>query len=335
MIMNDACLHTGMERQEVPTDTGIEHQEVPTLALDDENLDMLARLHPHPLDARVVMDPVAHKYFLDGEKTFPISVTGVWASKFEKFDPEACVNKYFVGWSSSPSNKYFQLIQYLKIRAQKTDDEIKTEIMAFWNDNGNLQSNLGTHMHLQIERALNELPYEDNTPEMTMYHTFFKVEIGGRGWKPYRTEWSVFDEEAMVAGQIDSVFVDADGGLHMVDWKRCKDKLTPAMKSYRNRRGYGLCSHLLDTSYNHYCVQQNLYKYILQKNYGVHLRSMHLAQFHPNFSEYNFVAVDDMQPLAQALIAEHKPNGASPKYSEQYNLQNPENATIITLLNLL
>jgi hypothetical protein len=284
-----------------------ESSDVAQGAAPGEDLDVLARLHPHPLDVRVVMDPVAHKYFLDGEKTFPISVSGIWASKFEKFDAESCVKKFFAGWCANPSNKYYQLIQYLRIRQKKTDDEIKLEIIAFWTDNGNFQADLGTHMHLQIERFLNGAPHEGESPEMIMFHAFFEAEIQGRGWKPYRTEWSIFDEDAMVAGQIDSVFIDADGGLHMVDWKRCKEKLGPEMKSYRNRCGYGPCSHLLDTGYNHYCVQQNLYKYILKKNYGVDLLSMHLAQFHPNFGSYNFVKVEDMQPLATTLIAEHLP----------------------------
>ena len=43
-----------------------------------------------------------------------------------------------------------------------------------------------------------------------------------RGWKPYRSEWVVFNEDYQIAGSIDMVFRDDAGRLILVDWKRTK-----------------------------------------------------------------------------------------------------------------
>ena len=129
----------------------------------------------------------------------------------------------------------------------------------------------------------------------------------------------------MVAGQIDSVFVDPDGGLHMVDWKRCKDKLSADMNSW-NRFGFGCCAHLPDHSFSHYCVQQNLYRLILKRNYGVELQSMHLAQFHPGQREYNFVEVPVMEELALQLLEEEHAEEANENETPPTNKQEDQSA---------
>eukprot|EP00969_Alexandrium_andersonii_P137549 6083527-Alexandrium_andersonii.AAC.1 len=63
---------------------------------------------------------------------------------------------------------------------------------------------------------------------MEQFLMFLREEIVPRGWLPFRTEWSIYDCDHMVAGQIDSVWVDpATGAFHMVDWKRCVGDLDP------------------------------------------------------------------------------------------------------------
>ena len=83
----------------------------------------------------------------------------------------------------------------------------------------------------------------------------------------------------MVAGQIDSIWVDPKTGeLHMIDWKRCKDDLDPSEGEQfpeRFRRfGKPPCDAMLDNKFNHYAAQQNLYAAILREHYGINLSSM-------------------------------------------------------------
>ena len=70
----------------------------------------LGRLHAHPRDSRAVFDENQHKYYLDADLLFPVSVSGVWSQYFSKFDGPAIVDKYFNSWASNPASKYFDLI---------------------------------------------------------------------------------------------------------------------------------------------------------------------------------------------------------------------------------
>ena len=58
----------------------------------------------------------------------------------------------------------------------------------------------------------------------------------------HRVEWRIYNEHVMVAGQIDAVFQDAMGNLHMLDWKRVKHSLDPNAKQQFGRYGHDLCS---------------------------------------------------------------------------------------------
>lgn len=109
-------------------------------------------------------------------------------------------------------------------------------------------------------------------------------------WTPYRTEWSIFDEEYGVAGQIDSVWIDTEqGSFMMADWKRareilCDDPRENKRRSF-NEKGYGQCADLWNCSYSHYLVQQNLYALILSKHYGVNITRLYLVQCHPQVTD--------------------------------------------------
>ena len=73
-------------------------------------------------------------------------------------------------------------------------------------------------------------------------------------------------------------------------------------KAFGDRTGSGPCSTLPDTKFFHYCVQQNLYKRILERCYGITVKRMHLAQFHPELMGYHHVQVPDLSRVADALL---------------------------------
>ena len=65
-------------------------------------------------------------------------------------------------------------------------------------------------------------------------------------------------------------------------------------------------SHLGDTPFSRYCLQQNLYRYILETKYvGLPgpIESMSLVQLHPSLDSYKIIVVPDMQTEAAALLA--------------------------------
>ena len=118
--------------------------------------------------------------------------------------------------------------------------------------------------------------------------------------KPYRSEWVVWDEDWKIAGTIDAVCRDErDGSYWILDWKRVKNGLqvdldatkwgyVPEEDEYLDYpKSYGkmMPSPLDDihiTKYWNYSLQLNLYREILEKNYGIEIKGMMLVQFHPN-----------------------------------------------------
>ena len=66
--------------------------------------------------------------------------------------------------------------------------------------------------------------------------------------------------------------------------------------------GIDILSHLENCNYNHYCLQQNIYKIILEKFYDIEVSQMLLVQLHPNLEKYNVFEVKDMEKEALDLL---------------------------------
>ena len=111
-------------------------------------------VNPHKRDARIMFEDADHKYILDGSLVFPLSVSGVSSMFFEEFNAEATISRYFQKWSTTPSNKYYSVIQDGHNR-DETDEEIKANILKTWSEKGQRASRAGTYMHKQIELFLN------------------------------------------------------------------------------------------------------------------------------------------------------------------------------------
>lgn len=243
----------------------------------------LAVENAHPLDARVVFDPVTHKYFVDG-KRYPGSVSGFYGEYFDHFDGAAVVDKYWNNWKTKKDNKYHYLIAFLTGTLGFDDDLAKLEIRKLWGDAGEAASRLGTTTHEQIEYHINDILENVDSPEFQMFLEWRKTHPA---WEPYRSEWSVFSEDikALVTGQIDSIWRDTATGLfHMVDWKRVAEM---KMVAFNNEMGRPPLNRIPNTNYGHYIVQQNLYTALVEQPcYGLKIESMLLVQVHPNLDGF-------------------------------------------------
>jgi hypothetical protein len=126
--------------------------------------------------------------------------------------------------------------------------------------------------------------------------------------KPYRTEWTVFHEEARIAGSIDMVFEDAaahDTSPHplvIYDWKRCREiTKTNAGNKFAT---HPAIEHLPDTNFWHYALQLNIYKYILQNKYGKTVTDLYLIVLHPEAPSYKRIKLPDLQGEVAELFEE-------------------------------
>ncbi len=110
-----------------------------------------------------------------------------------------------------------------------------------------------------------------------------------------------FDEQAVdelvelgvkhlkIAGSVDMLFENKDGTLEMYDWKRCKkiDKTNKWAKAKTK-----CISHLDDCNYNHYLLQLNTYKFLIEKNYGKKITKMYILTVHPNNENENYIRIE-------------------------------------------
>jgi hypothetical protein len=190
-----------------------------------------------------------------------------------------------------------------------TADAIKTA----WDTNRDAAAAAGTAMHYNIECHYNGLPIPPDDTEAPEFRYFlqFYADHAAR-LRPYRTEWTVFDEAVRISGSIDMVFENLDpatgspdGTLSIYDWKRCKEikKVPFGAKDYSRTP---LIAHIPDTNYWHYCLQLNTYKAILERNYGKRVTDLFLVCLHPDNKNgsYQCIRVVDLQADIAALFKE-------------------------------
>ena len=171
-------------------------------------------VHQHTRDSTITFVEVDHVCYLHfgtaREVRFPMSVSDVWSRYFETFDADRVLAQYYSRWCVDPSSKYYDIVAE-KQASGLANQDIRTSIKDTWCQAGQVARAKGTYMHRQIDMALNGLAYDVPTIEMEQFRMFVYTELESRGWQLYRSEWSVYDEDVMVAGQIDALFHDSSG----------------------------------------------------------------------------------------------------------------------------
>ncbi|MBL0102403.1 MAG: hypothetical protein IPP51_00685 [Bacteroidetes bacterium] len=234
----------------------------------------------HSRDSRIKFYPEPHIYTIDN--TPAPSASTIIAKFFPEFD------SYGKASNLSTSNPLFGLPV--------------EEIVDIWNSRAEEAANQGTHLHEQIERFYLGQKYV-NTSE---FHLFEKFCNDHPNLNPHRTEWRVFDEEYHIAGTIDLITKNG-AGYELYDWKRSKKIIdvfsgNPIVTDTWNNVGVGQLSTIQDTSYNRYCLQQSLYRYILEKNYGLTVSKMFLIVLYPDYDRYYKVEVPYLKDKAEYIL---------------------------------
>lgn len=263
---------------------------------ENGSINYLAEKNKHTRDWRISFEEEGHKYTIDGldakkQKKPYTSVTTFVHSQFEEFDADAIIAKMMASpkW---PKNKYFG----------KTAEEIKAE----WKKSGDEASTAGTKLHYDIECYYNGVPSTNDSTEYKYFKNFLvdmeKLnELGTGPGEPYRTEWTVFDEELRFAGSIDMCFRKPDGTIAIYDWKRSKEIKKSCGGFFKASKNSAL-SHIPDLNYWHYSLQLNIYKTILERQYGEDVSEMYLVCLHPNHDNYQRIRVTDMSVEVEELI---------------------------------
>lgn len=242
-------------------------------------MDFLRIKNPHPRDERITFEEGPHIYTIDGESDYT-STTTVVHSHFSTFNADKIITKMMNSkrWIIS---KYFGM----------TREEIKAQ----WETNRCSAASAGTKMHLDIEKFYNHVPVENDSIE---YEYFKKFIQSIPNLKPYRTEWMVFDTSLKLAGSIDMVYEQEDGTLLIYDWKRSKE----IKKSNRWQSSTSeYLKHVPDSNFWHYSLQLNIYKYLLETNYGKTVAGMFLVCLHPNNQNQSFQRLEVSTMTAEVV----------------------------------
>lgn len=253
----------------------------PIVFPEKENINIDKSLTKYYLDNRIGLEPREHVYILDGVRQLD-AVSNVVARFFRPFDTLKQSRRYAEKHGMDP-----------------------TKVIEVWDANRVEASYVGTFLHNQIENYLKgkstslDCCFEYNG-EVVRYKKKISIKkefdyfldfMRYAKVKPFRSEWKIFDERNGIAGTIDMIC--RNGSLFDIyDWKR-STKASPN----ENKWQFGIngLENVPDIRYYKYALQQNLYKYILEHNYGLKINKMYLVVLHPDNNEYIEYEVPQME----------------------------------------
>jgi len=294
------------------------------------NIDFLKKLNTHSRDRHISFYEPTHTYtILNDLGSKYTSVTTLIHTLFEQFNADNIIRKMMLS-KKWPTNKYFGM----------TTQEIKN----VWEINRVNAANMGTQLHYLIECFMNlgQFISNNSTNSTNNAHSFDfgSYNLGQLlqyyfanpqcldGCKsidfivdndfnyfinfaqkfpnliPFRTEWTIYEEDLKLSGSIDMLFKDEHGKFHIYDWKRSKEIVKT--KSWLQFSTSDKISHIPDTNYWHYCLQLNIYKRILKNKYDIDIETMYLVCLHPDNKNHNFILfkVSDLQVELNSLFSE-------------------------------
>ena len=268
----------------------VRHFHLPTA---EDKTEVLRQRSPIAREDRICFDEITHTYTVDGVLV-PISVTGLTHRFCEEFDPSSAIEQMKArDWGTKQENY------------RKEDGDVMTdeEIAAAWRNNGEVQRSRGQLLHFHAEQFLNGCAIEE--PHSPDFQQFLEIHHAlVEHFSIFRTEVSVFHCGMKLAGQIDCLCRDKEGNLVIWDWKRSKRIATDCKRQMKPP-----LHHLADCNYSHYSLQLNIYRYILESEYGYHVSGMFLGVVHPLSLGPVCVEIPRLDDEI-ALIVEHC--GASP-----------------------
>lgn len=197
----------------------------------------------------------------------------------------------------------FDLKRYVEKKAEeenRTEEDVLDEYLIMRDE----AAEKGTYLHNQIELFLKKAAFDSDLKEFELFLDFYDKEIKPRNLLFFDAERMIFSDKYNVAGTIDCLFKKENKDEYvMLDWKRSKKLIIDGRpKIY----GYGNALSELNTldnsSYNRYCLQQNIYKHIVETEYSMKISSMKLVVLHENYSNYYVVNVPTMKRETNIIL---------------------------------
>ena len=242
-------------------------------------------------DAHIDFEPEEHIYIRDGrERLLPVST--LIAYFFEAFDALTAAER----------------------SASRNQTSVE-ETLDKWDKIGKMASEVGTFVHAQTENYFQHGHFDTDYPftfngetehiSVAREKQQFMDFIRDYHIEPYRQEWPVYDEELNIAGTIDLICKEADGTFTIYDWKRSGKVVNAQGQPIVEAFGYKMSFNgirLPDTAFYHYCIQQNLYRYMLESHYGIKIKAMNLVVLCPEYPTYFVAEVPKMDEVIEQVV---------------------------------
>lgn len=234
-------------------------------------------------NSSIAFDEESHKYLHPKDQTGNAAYISV-TSLIERFFP-------------------FDLNRYIERKAEeenRTEEDVLDEYLIMRDE----AAVKGTFLHNQIENCLKQTEFDSDSKEFELFLDFYSKEIQERNLVYYDAEKKIFSNKYNVAGTIDCLFKKNNKDEYvMLDWKRSKKLIIdgrPRIFGF----GYALSelNSLDNSSYNKYCLQQNIYKHIVETEYSMKISSMKLVVLHENYSNYHIVDVPIMKKETNIIL---------------------------------
>lgn len=270
------------------------------------DVNYLAKKHPVCNEDKIVFEDENHHY-----KCFN-KYFNRWLEK-GKMDHHFCIEMQSA--SSVLSDMFYDSFHIVaKTFFNKHYDRIQSDpTFKFYGcktpeDVSNVWSAGGTYMHKVYEEYINiycqELDEFGGNAELTRkymenlgdYHEMqfllrfidmAKLSSGANVC--FRTELKMYDPVLNMTGTADLIMKDTtDNKYVIVDWKRSKKALKLEPKTIRTKNPNSFGSYLdswksiYNCSFNRYNIQQQIYRYIIEENYGLEIKALFLVVVNPD-----------------------------------------------------
>ena len=274
----------------------------------------LASRNCHERDQYIQFFEEDHKYVITNDPNNKYTSVTTWNhSHFPVFNANLIIKNMMKGKNWKEGHKYWGL----------TAEEIKKQ----WSNNSSAVSGAGTDLHFEIECFMNNPDIESGfkgnkgynhsdlheaylkdpkAKEVIEWDYFINFVKDHPELKPYRTEWTIYDEDLKISGSIDMIYENPDGTLSIYDWKRSKE--ITRVNNFNKFAINKLICHMPDANFWHYALQLNTYKRIIERKYGKIVTDLYLVRLHPDAEEKNYelIKLPDLSKEIDELFEERK-----------------------------
>lgn len=259
--------------------------------------------------AKITFDEEAHEYSVNGVK-IQQNVTTALEEIFGGFDADKVAHRMLNNKYRWRHSKYYRGCNFDEFGNELTSDECVARIKHRWEE----ARVSGTRLHKYIQQryeseesssaatppATNEND-EPSARDVSSYESWETIRMFN-DWLLVACEYPVYSLACGLAGTIDAVYLPNvlfPRQIVLVDWKRASITTTVGNMFYE----HPLLRKYAKGNYWKYAMQLNIYREILEKEYGLHVINMFLVSFPDDRSTCEVFGVPTMLE-AKAFIGE-------------------------------